>query len=47
MVLLRLGREFHVESLDESLAERRQFLGWRYARVLDGGDAPAADRHDQ
>jgi hypothetical protein len=40
-------REFHLESLNESLAERRQFLGWRYARILDGGNAPAADRDDQ
>ena len=42
-----LGREFHAESLDESLAERRQFLDWRCARLLDGGDAPAADGDDQ
>jgi hypothetical protein len=27
-------REFHVQSLDESLAERRQFVGRRCARVL-------------
>jgi hypothetical protein len=33
--------------LDESRAERRQCLGWHGARLLDGGDAPAADGDDQ
>jgi hypothetical protein len=42
-----LWREFHAKSLDKSLAERHQRLGWRGAGFLDGGDAPAADSDDQ
>jgi hypothetical protein len=36
-------REFHAQSLDESLAQRRQCLGRRGTRFLDGGDTPAAN----
>jgi hypothetical protein len=46
-VLPMLRREFHAKSLDESLAERRQCLGWGGAGFLDRGDAPAADGDDQ
>lgn len=42
-----LGGEFHVQSLDEFLAQRGQRLGRCRAKLLDGGDAPAERGDDQ